>query len=247
VLNLTYEYKAMPTDEQIQLIEHTLTVCRKVWNFALRERKDWLNSRKCPINACSITSESIIPADTPYPNYERQCKTLTAAKAVFPELSTVNAQALQQVLKKLETAFVDMKRKGMGFPRFKNRYRMRSFVYPQMGKGKLMEGSKVKLPQLGWMEFVKSRDIPDGFVIKQARMVRKASGYFLMLTLESDVSVPDPMPMGHPRGIDLGLDQFAATSDGALIERPRFLQDLQRKLTLLQRRLKHKQKGSNIL
>ena len=37
--------------------------------------------------------------------------------------ATVNAQVLQQVLRKLETAFVDMKRKGMGFPRFKNRYR----------------------------------------------------------------------------------------------------------------------------
>lgn len=45
MLTLTYEYKATPTIEQIQLIEHTLTVCRKVWNFALRERKDWLNSR----------------------------------------------------------------------------------------------------------------------------------------------------------------------------------------------------------
>jgi putative transposase len=245
VLNLTYEYKALPTNEQIELIEHTLTVCRKVWNFAWRERKDWINSRKCPINACSIFSEYIIPADAPYPSYERQCKTLTAAKAQFPELKSVNAQALQQVLKKLETAFVDMKRKGMGFPRFKNRYQMRSFVYPQMGKGKLMEGNKVKLPQLGWLEFVKSRDIPDGFVIKQARIVRKASGYFLMLTLECDVSVPDPVPGGYPRGLDLGLDQFVATSDGELIERPRFLSTLQRELKLLQRRLKNKTKGSN--
>lgn len=59
MLTLTYEYKARPTDEQIQLIEHTLDVCRKVWNFALRERKDWINSRKCPINACSIMSEYI--------------------------------------------------------------------------------------------------------------------------------------------------------------------------------------------
>jgi putative transposase len=116
VLNLTYEFKAIPTTEQIQLIEHTLTVCRKVWNFALRERKDWLNSRKCQINACSIRSEYVIPAYAPYPNYHEQCKSLTRAKANFPELSTVNAQALQQVLKKLEAAFVDMKRKGMGFP-----------------------------------------------------------------------------------------------------------------------------------
>ncbi|BAU14116.1 putative transposaseS891/IS1136/IS1341 family protein [Leptolyngbya sp. NIES-3755] len=245
MLSLTYEYKAMPTNEQIQLIEHTLTVCRKVWNFALRERKDWLNARKCPINACSIVSEYITPADMPYPNWAKQCKTLTVAKAQFPELKTVNAQVLQQVLRKLETAFVDMQRKGMGFPRFKNKYRLRSFVYPQLGKSQFLKGNQIKLPQLGWMEYVKSRVLPDGFTVKQVRVVRKASGYFLMFTLGCDVNVPDPVPAGHPRGIDLGLDQFAVTSDGELIARPRFLDSLHRKLKLLQRRLRNKQKGSN--
>jgi putative transposase len=95
VLTLTYEYKAMPTKEQSQLIEHTLDVCRKVWNFALRERKDWTSSRKCPINACSLTCEYIIPADEPYPNYNTQAKSLTLAKQQYPELKTVNAQVLQ--------------------------------------------------------------------------------------------------------------------------------------------------------
>ncbi len=245
MLTLTYEYKTNPTAEQIQIIEHTLNVCRKVWNFALRERKDWLNSRKCQVNACSLTSEYIISADEPYPNYNTQAKSLTGAKVQYPELKTVNAQVLQQVLRKLETAFIDMKRKGMGFPRFKNRYRMRSFVYPQMGKSKFLSGNKIKLPQIGWLEYVKSREIPDGFVVKQARIVCKASGYFLMLTLECDVNVPAPVASGHPLGIDLGLDKFAATSDGLLIERPRFLDTLHRKLKLLQRRLKHKQKKSN--
>ncbi|MCC3409878.1 MAG: transposase [Microcoleus sp. PH2017_10_PVI_O_A] len=245
MLTLTYEYKALPTNEQIQLIEHTLTLCRKVWNFALRERKDWLNSRKSSVNACSVVSEYIMPVDIPYPNWAIQCKSLTAAKEQFPELKTVNAQVLQQVLRKLETAFVDMTRKKMGFPRFKNRYRMRSFVYPQLGKGQLSRGNQIKLPQLGWLEYVKSREIPDGFAVKQARIVRKASGYFVMLILECDVSVPNPVPSGHPVGIDLGLDKFAATSDGELIERPRFLKTLHRKLKLLQRRLKHKKKGSN--
>ena len=120
MLTLTYEYKANPTPEQIQLIEHTLDICRKVWNFALCERKDWINSRKSPVNACSISSEYIMSADAPYPNYNRQAKSLTQAKKHYPELTTVNAQVLQQVLRKLETAFIDMKRKGMGFPRFKN-------------------------------------------------------------------------------------------------------------------------------
>jgi len=245
VLNLTYEFKAIPTSEQVQLIEHTLTVCRKVWNFALRERKDWMSSRKCQINACSISGEYIIPAEAPYPNYARECKSLTIAKAEFPELATVNAQALQQVLKRLEAAFVDMKRKGMGFPRFKNRYRMRSFVYPQLGRGQLLKENQIKLPQLGWLEYVKSREIPDGFIVKQARIIRKASGYFVQLALECNVSVPDVMPHGHPVGIDLGLDKFVATSEGLVVDRPRFLSSLHRKLKLLQRRLKRKKKDSN--
>lgn len=245
MLTLTYEYKANPTVEQIKLIEQTIEVCRKVWNFALRERKDWINSRKSPVNACSIISEYIIPPDAPYPNYAAQCRALTEAKETYPELRTVNAQVLQQVLRKLETAFIDMKRKGMGFPRFKNRYRMRSYVYPQLGKGQILKGNQIKLPQLGWMEYIKSREIPDGFKLKQVRVVRKASGYFLMFALECDVDVPDAVPSGNARGIDLGLDKFVATSDGELVERPRFLKTLHGKLKLLQRRLKKKQKGSN--
>jgi len=197
------------------------------------------------VNACSITSEYIIPASEEYPNYNNQARSLTLAKERFPELKTVNAQVLQQVLRKLETAFIDMKRKGMGFPRFKNKYRLRSFVYPQLGKAQFLQGNRIKLPQLGWAEYIKSRDLPEGFIVKQVRVVRKASGYFLMLTLECDVNVPDPIPAGYPRGIDLGLDRFAATSDGKLIERPRFLESLHSQLKLLQRRLKHKEKGSN--
>jgi putative transposase len=244
MLNFSYEYKLNPTDAQVLEIERTLVICRKVWNFALKERKDWINSRKCSVNACSIVSEYIIPADAPYPNYFVQAAGLTKAKELYPELKTVNAQMLQQVLRKLETAFVDMKRKGMGFPRFKNKYRMRSFVFPQMLKN-CIQGDSIKLPQLGVVEFIKSREIPDGFVVKQARIVRKASGYFLILSLECDVTVPDTMPHGFPVGIDLGLDQFLATSEGKLVKRPKFLKTEHRKLKLLQRRLKNKKKGSN--
>ena len=244
MLNLSYEYKLKPTDEQISEIERTLIICRKVWNYALRERKDWINSRKCQINACSIVSEYVISVDAPYPNYYVQAAGLTIAKEFFPELKTVNAQMLQQLLRKLETAFIDMKRKGMGFPRFKNKYRMRSFVFPQMLKN-CLQGNGIKLPQLGVVEFIKSREIPNGFVVKQARIVRKASGYFVILSLECDVNVPQPIPHGFPIGLDLGFDQFLATSEGLLVKRPKFLNIEHRKLKLLQRRLKNQKKGSN--
>ncbi|CCQ60942.1 MAG: helix-turn-helix domain-containing protein, partial [Crocosphaera sp.] len=48
MLTMTYEYKLQPTPEQIDIIEQTLDVCRSVWNFSLRQRKDWCASRKSP-------------------------------------------------------------------------------------------------------------------------------------------------------------------------------------------------------
>ena len=89
-----------------------------------------------------------------------------------------------------------------------------------------------------------SRPIPEGFEVKQIRVVKKASGYYALLTLQCDVEVPQTSPSGHGLGIDLGLEHFLATSDGELIDRPRFFVDGQRKLKSLQRQLKRKKKGS---
>lgn len=217
--------------------------CRRVFNYGLRERKDWIRSRKCAVNACSIRSEYIIPADAPRPTYIRQQNALTKYRQTSPELQTVHSQVLQGALRQLDDAFKNMWEKGFGFPRFKKPGRMRSFVFPQLGKNPVSSDA-IKLPIFGWVSAVLHRPIPDGFVIKQARIVKRAVGWYVMLSLEMDVSVPDVMPHGHAIGIDLGLNTFAATSEGELIARPRFFIDLQRELELLQRRLKHKKKGS---
>ncbi|WP_019509108.1 RNA-guided endonuclease TnpB family protein [Pleurocapsa sp. PCC 7319] len=244
MLTLTYEYKLEPTAEQISYIENTLDVCRSVWNFALLNRKDWCKSRKSAINACSIERELIMSVDEPFPNYHVQAKQLTEAKKNNNFLKSANAQVLQQTLRTLDRAWDDMKARGFGFPRFKNKYRLRSFVFPQLNK-KPISVDSIKLPGLKEIRWRMSRPIPDGFVPKQARIVRKASGYFVMLSLQLNIDVPNPFPHGHPRGLDLGYDKFVATSDGQEIKRPRFLKTLQYKLKLLSRRLKNKQKGSN--
>ncbi|WP_443029222.1 helix-turn-helix domain-containing protein [Spirulina sp. CS-785/01] len=62
------------------IIENIIDVCRTVWNYALRERKDWSASRKSDVNSCSIIAEYIIPRDEPYPDYYRQAKQLTQAR-----------------------------------------------------------------------------------------------------------------------------------------------------------------------
>ncbi len=242
MITVTYQYKLKPTKKQIQTFNQWLDICKTVWNFALRERKDWVNSRKSLINSCSLKSEYIIPADAPRPNYFSQAKRLTTAKKIYHELTIPHVHVLQQTLRQLEAAFVSMWERGHGFPRFKKK--MRSFIYPDV-KDKAVEPGKVKLPKIGWVRMRMSRDLPKGYTLKQIRVVKKASGYFVMLCYQLAVDVPSPAFSGHPLGVDIGLQKYLATSDGELISRPRFFNKLHGKLKLLQKRLKKKQKGSN--
>lgn len=151
---------------------------------------------------------------------------------------------LQQVLRRLEKAFVSMWEQKHGFPRFKKTGRMRSMLFPQLADNPI-KGNRVKLPGIGWTSMRLSRPIPDGFVIKQAQVLKRASGWFVILSLQADVNVPNVVPHGNALGIDLGLLSFLATSDGELVARPRFFVDLQRKLKLLQQRVFRKFIGSN--
>lgn len=197
---------------QRETFDQWLDICRKVYNLALRERKDWVNSRKCDINSCSIKQEYIILADAPRPTFAHQCKTLAEAKKSIPELKLPHTHVLQQVLRQSVKRF---------------------------------DGEDwVNLPKIGLVRIHLSRPIPDGFEVKQIRVVKRASGYYAMLTLQCDGEVPQASPSGHGLGIDLGLEHFLATSDDELIDRPRFFVDGQSKLKLLQRQLKRKKKGS---
>jgi putative transposase len=244
MITRTYEFKLKPTASQISIFESWLIACRKVYNYALAERKAWVNSRKCEINACSIKQEYIIPADTKRPTFATQCKALTQARKDFEELGLAHVHVLQETLKRLENAFVAMWDRGYGFPRFKSTRSMKSFNFKQMGVKPLRKGA-VKLPKIGWVKMYQSREIPDGFELKQVRVVRRASGWYAMLVLRSDVSVPDVQPHGEPLGVDLGLEKFLATSAGQLIVRPKFFVSLQSKLKSLQQKMKNKKKGSS--
>lgn len=244
MLTLTYRYRIYPDlQQELQMLEW-LETCRKVYNYAVRERKDWINSRKCSVNACSLRSEYIIPADVPYSDYYRQKKALTVAKKTNPGLKAVHSQVLQDVIGRVDAAFAAMKQRGHGFPRFKKFGQFKSFLFPQIDNDAIF-GNQIKLPKLGNVNINLHRPIPSGFKLKTARIIRKASGWFVAIAVQMDISIPDSIAQGHALGIDVGLEYFLSTSDGKQVKRPRFFNRLHRKLELLQRRLRNKQKGSN--
>ncbi|MGB3761376.1 MAG: transposase [Rivularia sp. (in: cyanobacteria)] len=235
MFNLTYEFKLKPSKNQIEIFGEWLETHRRVYNHALSERKDWYKSRSCQIKACSLHSCYIIPAEAPRPTFASQCKSLTAARKNNEYLGKVNAQSLQQTLRRLEKAFVSMWEQNHGFPRFKKVGQMQSFSFPQLGKNPLQNGY-IKLPVIGMILLRQSREIPDGGVLKQARVVKRVSGWYVMLTVQWDVNPPQPMPHGEGIGIDVGLTSMVATSSGLLIKRPRFFVDAERKLKLLRQK-----------
>ena len=242
---LNYRYRIYPDTQQIELLNKWLETCRVSYNYALRELKDWIASRKCPIDRCSLESEYIMAADYPFPSYHQQQNNLPKAKKKFPRLKTVPSQVLQTNIRRLHDSWDSFRARGYGFPRFKKYGQMKSMLFPQF-KTNPLSGWQIQLPKLGKVQINLHRPIPDGFVIKQVRVVKKAMGWFAVVTIESDLAMPSPVLHGHAIGVDVGLLSYVATSDGYTEPRPRFFKTAYSRLKVLQKRLSRKMKrGKN--
>lgn len=226
LVNKAFVYKLKPTREQRQLFRQYAGAVRWIWNHMLDERKAYYQH----------TGKNL--------SYNVQFKRLTWLKKQ-PEtawLQTIHSQVLQEPIKNLRRAFQNFFDGRAGYPRFKSKKHVRqSFTYPQ---GIKIDSNGVYLPKIGWARFRKSREIEG--TIKRATVKRKASGWYVSITCEVDIDVPDVEPTEDTIiGIDLGLTDFIVTSDGERIEAPQYLRKAEKKLIRAQRRLSRKQCGSN--
>ncbi|NEO70461.1 transposase [Moorena sp. SIO3H5] len=245
MLIMNYRYRIYPNaDQQAQMLEW-LETCRGVYNYALRELKDWLASRKCAVDRCSLSKEYIIRCDTPFPSYHLQQNNLPKAKKVSPKLKSVHSQVLQTTIRRLHDTWENFRSRGFGFPRFKKFGQFKSFLYPQFKKNPIGNGM-IDLPKIGKVAINLHRPIPDGFQVKQVRVISRArhTQWYVVVTIALDVEILNNPPSGRAIGIDLGLEKFLTTSDAFTVERPKFFKDLKGELKLLQRRVSRKKKRS---
>jgi putative transposase len=180
-------------------------------------------------------------ADYPFPSYHQQQNNLPSSKKEFPRLASIPSQVLQTNIRRLHDAWDFFQKRGYGFPRFKKYGQMKSILFPQF-KSNPLTGWQIKLPKLGKVQINLHRPIPDGFVIKQVRVLKKAVGWFATVAIESNISLPSPLPHGHAIGVDVGLLSYVATSDGYTETRPKFFKTAYSRLKVLQKRLSKKQK-----
>jgi putative transposase len=92
---MNYRYRIYPNAAEQQTLFKWMEICRGAYNYALREIKDWCNSRKCLVDRCSIEQEYILPADLKFPNEVNQLNALPKAKKEFQNLGEVPSQVLQ--------------------------------------------------------------------------------------------------------------------------------------------------------
>src|SRR4028119_2172308 len=243
MLTITHRYRIYPDATQEQQLIEWMEICRGAFNYALREIKDWCDSRKCLVDRCSLEKEYILPADLKFPGEIAQLNNLPKAKKKFSRLSEVPSQVLQQAIKQLHKGWDYFQKRGFGFPRFKKYGQFKSLLFPQF-KENPVTNLHITLPKIGAIPINLHRPIPTGFVVKQVRILRKADKWYASISLQCDVNVPDPTPYGHPIGVDIGLEKFLATSDGVLVKPPKFFKRLQGRPKVLQRRLSRKSKRS---
>lgn len=245
MLILNHTYRIYPDTTQQLLMRDWLETCRLAYNYSLRKLKDWLASRKSMSDRCDLEKEYIIPADVPFPSYQRQQDALPKAKKKFPRLKEIHSQVLQTAVRRLHDSWENFQERDFGFPRFKSVGQFKSFVFPQL-KSNPITDHHIKLPKIGDVAINLHRPIPEGFVVKQVRVLSKARGtqWHVVVTLQLDVLVPTIPIHGRAIGIDLGLERFLTTSDNSSVERPKFLKSKQSKLKLLQRRAARRTKRS---
>lgn len=219
------KFRAYPNKEQKNLINRTLGCCRLVYNKGLDMRN----------NAYAAGEKS---------NYGQTSSMLTELKKTndFSFLKEVDSIALQQSLRDLDRAFVNMFQKRAKHPAFKSKHNNRqSYRTVNQGGNIRIVGKYIKLPKLGYVKIKQSMDVGH---INNVTVERTPAGkYFVVLNVDFE---PELRPnAGNTVGIDVGIKEFYTDSNGNAVQNPKYLERSQKKLVREQRKLSRKQKGSN--
>lgn len=227
----SYKFRLYPNSEQKTLLEKTFGCCRFVYNHYLAKSiEDYENTRKS--NSCN-----------------QNCKDLTHLKKDYKWLSEVSSTALQQSIRHLDAAYQNFFRrvkqgKLPGFPKFKRKSSNQSFIVPKDAPSTLaIKENKIQIPKLKFVKFKQDREIQGRIV--SATVSKTSSGKYYISLCCVDVPVEEFEKTGSVVGLDLGIKDFAITSDGGKIENPKFLRKSEKRIKQLQRQLSRKQKGSN--
>jgi putative transposase len=224
-MKTAYKFRMYPNRQQEAQLDLNLETCRHLYNLALADRK------------YSYETEGISRT------YEDQAAMLVVEKK-DGNFTCVFSQVLQDVLRRLDKSFKAFFRRVKngekpGYPRFKGVGWYKSFTYPQVGFK--LDCSKLTLSKIGSIRIFKHREVEGK--IKTCTIKKDLLGHWYAIL----VSEMEDVPQVEPKvaiGVDVGLKNMVALSDGTAIQYPRYYVQAEKKLAVAQRELSRKKKGS---
>ena len=223
-MELSYKVRLYPNKEQENLIQKTFGCVRYVYNYYLERR------------------EKVYKNEQRTMRYFECSRELTQLKKENEWLREPDKNALQNTLKHLDEAFTNFFKKNANYPVFKKkRDRHQSYQTTMNNNNIRIQDGKLRLPKIGLVK-IKDKRLPKGRILN-ATVEQVPSGKYFASICCTDVEQPNFNRTDKYVGIDLGLNEFAVTSDGQRFVNHKFLKQSLNKLAKLQRLMPRKTKG----
>jgi putative transposase len=224
----TFKYRLYPSPAQGFRLEETLETCRRWYNTCLAERKEAWEKEHRGVG-----------------KYE-QLRQVKEYRRQNEYAGRLHSHLLQVVVQDLDKAFCAFFRRVQagetpGYPRFKGRNRFDSFGLKEYGNGFKVDGRRLKLSGIGRIRVRWHRPLEGK--VKTVRICRQAGKWSACFACEVEEK---PLPStGKAVGIDVGIQHLLATSEGEVIENPRWYSCEQKQLRVLQRRVSRRKLGGS--
>lgn len=218
---VAYKYRLYPNKEQREYFAKCFGCVRFIYNRMLSDKIDYYKETKQKLN------------NTPA-QYKKE----------FEWLKEVDSLALANAQMNLQTAYNNFfKRPEVGFPKFKSKKNHHfSYTTNNQGGNIYVNDRYIKLPKIGLIRVRKHRDFEG--LIKSVTVSKNPSGRYFVSVLVDQEDKSKLIPNNNKIGIDLGIKEFCITSDGEMVENPKFLRTSEKRLRKLQKDLSRCQKGS---
>ena len=159
----------------------------------------------------------------------------------------VRVDIRNRLLKTYQNFFRRCQQKGSGakvkagFPRFKSKGRFNSITHIENNGSFRIEKGRLRVSKIGTMRIEQHRNIVGN--VKTMTIKREGKEYYAIFIAEQIIT-PPKINDTNPVGIDLGLNNFIALSDGQTIQKPKFFKKKEKRIAKWQSIVARRNKGS---
>jgi putative transposase len=220
-------FRLYPDTRQLPVLREHCAHARFMWNLAL-EQSNWYR-----------------PEWGPTPGFTAQCRQLTEARAASTWLRAGSVIVQQQALRDFAQAKANFYRRTHRHPTWRRKGIHEGFRVVHVGEGQVRRLNRrwgaVLVPKAGWVRFRWTRPVAGA---KSYRVTCDRSGRWHVAFAVPPGPI-DRKPTGAAVGLDRGVVNTIATSDGILLHCPGLSKPEQARLARLERQLARRKKGSN--